>query len=71
MRQTVGDPPEVTDTVAVRVLKGAGVDLVDDPPLPPSGARQNVASAFSMSLWACFIASSAEVWPEIARLTFL
>ena len=70
MRQTGGDPREVTDPVAVGVLEGARVDLVDDPALPPAHP-QNVANAFSISLWACFIASSADIWPEIAWLTFL
>ncbi len=32
---------------------------------------QNVASAFSMSDCACFIASSADFWPARAALTFL
>ena len=69
VREAVGDPAQVADPITVRVLEGARVDLVDDPAPPPH--RQKVSSAFSMSVWACFIASSGDFWPESAWLTFL
>ena len=34
-RQARGDAAEIADAVAVRILKAAGVNLIDDTGLPP------------------------------------
>ena len=49
----------------------AAQPAADDQQRRLSLPAQKVSSAFWMSDCACFIASSADVWPLIAALTFL